>query len=123
MYCFSLITNGCINPPVGHTMSRVPLKLGRLLIPALLCLLLFGILSAELPELLSLTDNTANDFTVRNSNISVSRAHSHPRRPVRIADINSSTSASAPPIWSLRPAETAASLGTCFLILHPVLRT
>jgi hypothetical protein len=104
-------------------MSRVPLELGRLLIPTLLCLLLCGILSAELPELLSLTDNTANDFTVHNSNNLVSRANSHPRRPVRIADINSSTSASVPPFSCLRPVEIAAWLGNGLPIIHPVLRT
>jgi hypothetical protein len=37
---------------------------GKLLISAIVCLLLCGIVAAELPELLTLTDNTANDFTV-----------------------------------------------------------
>jgi hypothetical protein len=34
----------------------------RLLFSFVICLLLFGILSTEIPELLSLTDNTSNDF-------------------------------------------------------------
>jgi len=38
---------------------------GRLLFSSVVCLLLCGIVSAELPELLSLTDNTSNDFTIR----------------------------------------------------------
>jgi len=35
------------------------------LVPVLGSLLILGILSAELPELMSLLDNTANDFVVR----------------------------------------------------------
>lgn len=34
----------------------------------LVSLLLCGIFASELPELLSLTDNTANDFTMRSAN-------------------------------------------------------
>jgi hypothetical protein len=38
--------------------------LGRLLLSFAVCLLLCGIASAEIPELLSLTDNASNDFTI-----------------------------------------------------------
>jgi|SRR5215469_2285820 len=38
--------------------------LGRLCFSILVCSLLCGVVSAELPELLSLTDNTSNDFTI-----------------------------------------------------------
>jgi hypothetical protein len=38
---------------------------GRLVFCFVICVLLCGIVSAELPELLSLTDNTSNDFTIR----------------------------------------------------------
>lgn len=38
---------------------------------ALVSLLLCGIFASELPELLSLTDNTANDFTMRSANLLV----------------------------------------------------
>jgi hypothetical protein len=37
----------------------------RLLLSLVVCLLLCAILSAELPELVALSDNTSNDFTVR----------------------------------------------------------
>jgi hypothetical protein len=37
----------------------------RLVLPLMVCLLLSGVLSAEFPELLSLTDNASNDFTIR----------------------------------------------------------
>lgn len=36
----------------------------RLSLSFAVCLLLCGIASAEIPELLSLTDNTSNDFTI-----------------------------------------------------------
>jgi len=39
--------------------------LGRLLFSSAVCLLLVAFLAAEVPELLSLTDETSNDFTVR----------------------------------------------------------
>src|SRR5215472_6354116 len=38
---------------------------GRVVLCLLVCVLLCGIVSSELPELLSLTDNTSNDFTFR----------------------------------------------------------
>ena len=38
---------------------------GQSLIRLLVCVLLCGIVSSELPELLSLTDNASNDFTFR----------------------------------------------------------
>jgi hypothetical protein len=37
----------------------------RLMFPVVICLLLGGILSTEIPELLCLTDITSNDFTVQ----------------------------------------------------------
>jgi len=46
-------------------MLARPCLFGRLLFCSVVCLLLCGIVSAELPELLSLTDNTSNDFTTR----------------------------------------------------------
>jgi hypothetical protein len=38
--------------------------LGRLLLSFAVCFLLCGIASAEIPELLSLIDNTSNDFMI-----------------------------------------------------------
>jgi hypothetical protein len=40
-------------------------RFSRLSFPVVICLLLCGILSTEIPELLCLMDNTANDFTVQ----------------------------------------------------------
>jgi hypothetical protein len=41
--------------------------LDRLLLSLAGCFLLCGIASAEIPELLSLIDNTSNDFTISNA--------------------------------------------------------
>jgi hypothetical protein len=37
----------------------------KILVPTIVGLLLCGLVASELPEILSLTDNTANDFTIR----------------------------------------------------------
>lgn len=46
-------------------MSRRRLTSARILFPVVASLLVLGIVGAELPELLSLVDNTSNDFMVR----------------------------------------------------------
>jgi hypothetical protein len=45
-------------------MLTHPSILGRLLFSFVVCLLLCATVSAEVPELLSLTDNASNDFTI-----------------------------------------------------------
>jgi hypothetical protein len=45
-------------------MLTYPSILGRLLFSFAVCLLLCGIVSTEIPELLALTDNACNDFTI-----------------------------------------------------------
>src|SRR5271170_2942944 len=61
-------------------------RIGRILVTALAVLVLCGIVAAELPELLSLTDDTANDFSLRNTNTLVLPARLHAHRPVAIVD-------------------------------------
>jgi hypothetical protein len=48
----------------GFTMARERTQIGKILVTAVVCLLLCGIVAGEFPELLSLTDNATNDFTV-----------------------------------------------------------
>ena len=45
-------------------MSHWPRGLGKLFISAIVFFLLSGIVATELPELLTLTDNASNDFTL-----------------------------------------------------------
>ena len=47
----------------------------KILVPIIVGLLLCGLVTAELPELLSLTDNTSNDFTVRKASAPQSTAN------------------------------------------------
>lgn len=55
-------------------MSR-RIMIVRTLRIALSCLILCAICASELPELLSLTDNTANDFTMLSADLLVLPAH------------------------------------------------
>jgi hypothetical protein len=43
--------------------------LGRLAFATIACTLICTIVSAEMPELLTLTDNTSNDYAVRKANV------------------------------------------------------
>jgi hypothetical protein len=105
-------------------MARARLKIVGLLVPALLSLLLCGIVAAEFPELLSLTDNTANDFAIcKVKPLSVHDVRDA-GRAVRTIDMDSTRSASARLLSHLRLLEEAGSLLTSeAVILRPVLRT
>jgi len=50
---------------INGRMSNRRHKRAGLLVPILMGLLIVGIVAAELPELVSLVDNTSNDFVVR----------------------------------------------------------
>jgi hypothetical protein len=54
-------------------MPRKQIGIGRILVSALVVLLLCGIVAGEFPELVSLTDNTTNDFTVVKTKSPISR--------------------------------------------------
>jgi hypothetical protein len=107
--------------PGHHMMERKQISIGKILAPAVLCLLLCGIVAGEFPELLSLADNTANDFTVRS-------AHSVVPPPVRLSaskNIRIANKDSAPAtnlLFSpLSPFEKAQLILEVF-VLHSVLR-
>ena len=107
--------------PGHHMMERKQISIGKILAPAVVCLLLCGIVAGEFPELLSLADNTANDFTVRS-------AHSVVPPPVRLSaskNIRIANKDSAPAtdlLFSpLSPFEKAQLILEVF-VLHSVLR-
>jgi hypothetical protein len=104
-------------------MSCGRTNVGKILVRALLLLLLCGIVAAELPELLRLIDNTANDFTVRRIDSLVSSTLVHASRHVRKADIDSY--ACAPELFFSRVSsfEIALLIPSNAFILHPILRT
>jgi len=97
-------------------------KIRKIIVASLVSLLLCSIVASEFPELLSLTDNTVNDFTVRKTSTEGLRALPDVRRPVRIADINSSVPAAILLHSRLIPFEKAAPVPSELLILHSILR-
>jgi hypothetical protein len=97
-------------------------KIRKILVTSLVLLLLCSIVASEFPELLSLTDNTSNDFTLRKINTERLGALSDAGGPVRIAALNSSVSATTLVHSPLIPFEKAPVPSELF-ILHSVLRT
>jgi hypothetical protein len=91
---------------------------------ALVFLLLCGIVAGEFPELLLLTDNASNDFTVRNTNSVVLPVLRCARRIVRMPDdLDIDTPAPHLPFSRLYRIEEAALIHSDALVLHSVLRT
>src|SRR5450432_2914912 len=70
-------------------MFRGRTMISKILLRALVSLLLCGIAASEFPELLSLTDNTSNDFTVRRTDSLALHARLEGSRRVQKADIAS----------------------------------
>jgi len=97
-------------------------KIRKLLVWPLLSILLCGVVASEFPELLTLTDNASNDFTVRKTSTEGLGALPEARRPVRIADMNSSVPAAILVHSRLIPFEKAAPVPSELLILHSILR-
>lgn len=70
-------------------------------------LLLCGIVGGETPELLTLTDNCANDFTVRKTNPAISPLRHDISRHVRLAVVEPKV---CTPFSHFGPVEKAAAL-------------
>jgi hypothetical protein len=69
-------------------MVRKTASVGRVFGQVIVFLLLRGIVAGEMPELLKLTDNTTNDFTIRTATKSViSTLLRNVSRRVRAADV------------------------------------
>jgi len=87
----------------------------------MVCVLLCGIVSAELPELLSLTDNTSNDFTIRKARspepTSTLSATIHQSGPLDTKNFACGSRTHCAP--TLVAAETATD---SLFVLHSVLR-
>src|SRR5580700_7280341 len=104
-------------------MSSERIKIGKILLSALLFLLLCGIVGAEFPELLSLTDNTANDFTVCKAKTAVSQSLPDASRRVRITDVDSNVLTPSSILLRLSRLEKTPLFSSELSILHSVLRT
>jgi hypothetical protein len=68
-------------------MHRTRMNLRRFLVPALVLLMLCGIFAAEFPELLTLTDSSRNDFTLRGMNSSVSTPKHYAGTRARLTEL------------------------------------
>jgi len=111
---------GCKLPFI--LMVRKRISIGTILARVVLCLLMCGIVAGEFPELLSLTDNASNDFTVRGARSVVPPIRLSASKNVRIAD---KKSAPAPNLFSSRvsPFEKAELVPADVFIRHSILRT
>jgi hypothetical protein len=86
-------------------------------------LLLCGIVGGEIPELLALTDNTTNDFTIRNMNSVISPRLRNAGTHIRVADVVAPTITVHDILFQhFHPFERAAFSSNA-LILGTVLRT
>jgi hypothetical protein len=104
-------------------MERKQTGIGKVIAQALILLLLCGIVGGEFPELLSLTDNASNDFTVSKTKTVVLRALPNTSRHVRTTDMDFNSPAPALRFTHLSPFEKAELPTSELFILHSILRT
>jgi hypothetical protein len=104
-------------------MARKRTQIGKLLVPALVFLLLCGIVAGEFPELLSLTDNATNDFSVIQTKSAALPVHLRTRSLRPATDINCNNRAPILLFSRLRPFEEATSTRLGRSTLHLILRT
>ena len=85
------------------------------------CVLVCGIITIEIPELVSLTDNTSNDFATRTTNSSTS----HVQQPITSLRVAASLFKKPAPIaLKLNPATIEIAQLICSVrAFHLVLRT
>ena len=104
-------------------MARRLASFGKILVPALALLLLCGIAAAEIPELLSLTDNTSNDFSVCKADPLVLSVRFEASRGNPVVDSDSNASAHDFLFSHLNPFDQAILVPSEQFLLHSVLRT
>jgi hypothetical protein len=104
-------------------MARGQANFGKILITAIVLVLICGIVAGEFPELLSLTDNASNDFTVIRTKSAalpvLLLASSH----LPAAAVNCNLLAATLLFSRLSPFARAASVPSKHPIRHTVLRT
>jgi hypothetical protein len=104
-------------------MPRSRALLRKILVQALVVLLLCVLVALEFPELLILTDDTTNDFTVRRTNaidlLDLQDSSGH----LGIPGIDSSALVLEPRLSPPGPFEEAVVPSSDLSILHSVLRT
>ena len=104
-------------------MIRKRNSTGRFVRQLIVFLLLCGIAGGEIPELLKLTDNTANDFAVRKTDSVISPLLRGGNRHVRVADAGPSSAMRDIFFPRFDTFEEASLVSSAALILDTVLRT
>jgi hypothetical protein len=107
---------------VGNGMASRRTPIRHILIPALAVLVLSGIVFAEVPELLRLTEDITNDFTVRKTNTLVLRVFLDTNNYVGMAGLDSD-SASGLLFSRPRSLDKAAIVPSKLFLLHSDFRT
>ena len=104
-------------------MARRRTHIGKILVTAFCVLLLCSVVAAEIPEFVSLLDDTSNDFTVRRTNTVDLLVSVNASMHLQIAEIESESPATQLLFSRLGTLEKAASVTSEPSILHSVLRT
>jgi hypothetical protein len=104
-------------------MARRRIQFGKIFVLAVIFLLLCGIVAGEFPELLSLTDNATNDFTVLRTKPVALTSLSHAGR--NLSEANIFCSPLEPNFYysRLNSFDAVASVPSERFILHSILRT
>jgi hypothetical protein len=104
-------------------MSRERSDIGKIFVTAVVVSLLCGIVAGEFPELLSLTDNATNDFTVVRTKPVASPVLLAARKHLPASNVDSGTLAPAVVFLHARPFEKEEYVPSGAFVLHSILRT
>jgi hypothetical protein len=104
-------------------MTRGRAGIGKILVTAVVVLLLCGIVAGEFPELLSLTDNATNDFTLIKAKSAASPVLLVAKKYLPASDVNSYALAPTLVFSHTRPFENEAYVSSGALVLRSILRT
>jgi hypothetical protein len=104
-------------------MVRQPANIGGILATAVVVLLLCAIVVVEFPELLTLTDNPTNDFTVVRTKSASSPVLLAARKHLPASDVNSNTLAPGLLFSHELSLENGAHVPAGAFVLHSILRT
>jgi hypothetical protein len=102
-------------------LSRRSIR-SRILFSTVIGVLLCSVFATELPELLSLTDSTSNDFTLRDAAVRLSPAHTGTQADATIAFELRNFAWALGVLHSL-PHESTTPVSADLQYLHSILRT
>jgi hypothetical protein len=104
-------------------MARPRTNFGKTFLVGVIVLLLCSVVVGELPELLTLTDNATNDFTVVGIKSLTSFSLLAATKNLRVSDMNSNTVSPALVFSHAEPFAKEAHTRSGYFVLDFVLRT